>query len=182
MSKQLVPTPIIPSFPFQVFITKDYIDNQLIYNAAVHFNSKLLSINFFDDGFIPIKGLDQIKQIPESTIKQKSVHCILEVKIESLYPRSAKINWVEGENEKETKFIEFGNNYIQKFARVTIASLYYDKYATPGFSSKVGEDGSPSVYVYQQVNTNLVMSNMILDTVPVVYPVPFGGLAFKRNE
>jgi hypothetical protein len=182
MSRQLTVSQVIPSFPFMVHITKQYKGTELEYQAAVHYNSKLyrplsLSEKYLKYSKINITGLDQIKKFPESKIKQNGVHCLLELKINQLSAKSAEIKWVEEKlSDKNSSPIELNSpeERDQITARVMIASILYDKYKIPGVTSA---NDVPGVYIYQYINSNLILANMIFNGVPVVFPVPFAGSA-----
>jgi hypothetical protein len=180
MSIQLTPSPIIPSYPFLVHISKNYEGSKLVYEGAVHYNSKLYRPLTQDNKYlkysrVSITGLDLIKKLSEDEIKKDGAHCILEIKISTLSPKSAEIKWITTKlNDQNASPIEFNSKEErdQIIARVMIASVLYDKYQIPGVTS---ETDSPGIYVYQYIQSNLILANMIFNGVPVVYPVPFAG-------
>jgi hypothetical protein len=178
MSTQLVPNLRPSAFPFQVAVTTTFEQGKLQYQAAVHYHSRLyrpfeLEKKYFKYDRVNITGLDKIEKFDESRI-QKGVHCVLELDINILDVKSAKIVWVDSNDDKKLVPIEIDNDKdrVQLKARVIIGSLLFDQYAMPGVSSELN---SKEIYFYQHINTHLIVANMLFAGTPVVYPVPFPG-------
>lgn len=177
--KILTPNVIIPSFPFQIFLTKEVKENTTKYVAAIHYHSRLYKPLKFKNSslvyeILTISGLSEKKSFSKDEIKKEGIHCVLEIDVKDLEPKSAKINWVIGRKEKDADPIEVdsADNRNQTKARVIIGSILKDKYSIPGVTDKSDFE---DIYFFQHINTHLIIANMVFDGIPVLYPVSFAG-------
>lgn len=164
------------------FFIKTIVKNGTYY-AAVHYHSRLFIGMTLNDQYlsykkVPITGLDLLETIPD-TFKAggKNFYCVLEITVSNLTAIKAEIVWVEDDKSVEKLnpvVFESGSNLKQTKARIIIGVCVFDGEETPGtLSTDFG--GASTGYVMQFVNTNLMMTNMVFDGIPIIYPVPFGG-------
>lgn len=156
------------------------------YNFSVNYHSKIYKGittrgQYLEFDLLTIGGLDVIKEAPSSFPKSKNLYCVLKINISNLQAQSAKIEWIEGDDNKDDLApIKFENseNYKQTEARIIIGVAVRDLEASSGL---VGDDVK-TVYIIQYVNTNLILSNMVFNGIPVIYPVPISGGRLNPNS
>jgi hypothetical protein len=169
--------------PFKIDIAKagKNADNTPKYTLAVNYHSRLyenldLKDKYLQFNRVNIAGLDAIKEVP-TTFPGKNFYCVLEINVSNLRAvPPARIVWVESDqSEEELAPIEFqdSSNLRQTKARIIIGIFVSDDEAIAGLPG--GESAVNTAYIMQFINTNLMLSNMVFDGVPVIYPVPFGG-------
>lgn len=179
--KRLIPTiPIKKIHPFEMAVRNKIIGGIKKLVIAVSYHSSLYTLleergsnsDIFYYKKLFITGLDFEQNVPDS-FPSKKYYCVLNVTVNNLTAQSAKIEWVEDDEEKlaPIKFSS-GNDKRQTEARIIIGVLVRDKEASPGFPDSTSV---PVAYIIQYINTNLMMCNMVFNGVPVIYPVPFGG-------
>jgi hypothetical protein len=118
---------------------------------------------------ININALDTNKSFSRNSISGQPINCILELKVQSLQVQSANIVWSQGGNPQT---LEFGSGMDQKAARILIASIRNDSKYNLGTISA----GLSSLYIDQMLSSNLIVANMVFNSVPVIFPVPFCGI------
>lgn len=131
---------------------------------------------------IKISNLDFEQEVKNEIYQKQYCYCILNVTIENLSPKEAKIIFEMG-NQDPSKLLpikfESAENFNQKEARVILAAIAYDNKYIPAnaqiSSNSKDQSKKNSLYVIQYVHSNLLMTNMVLMGTPVVYPVPFPG-------
>jgi hypothetical protein len=141
-------------------------------------NEKYLSF----DQTLSITGLDELKGIPGS-FPGKNFYCVLEVDIEDFNPTKAKITWVEGDSKVNdlNPVVFTGTNDLKQVKSRTIIGVYvFDGEATAGTLSP-DNGGCKTAYITQFVHTDLMMTYMVFNGVPVVLPVPFIGGRLNAN-
>jgi len=179
-SKNLIPKFSKKNHPF--FIDFSIRNGKKI--LAVNYHSRLfrgleVENNYMIHKIQTIKGLDFEKEVP-SSFPGKNFYCVLRIKINSLNVSSqsdaATIEWAEGDNSELLKPIIFesANNLRQSEARIIIGVLVNDGEETAGTLS-LDFGGAKTNYIIQFVNTDLLMTNMVFNGIPVLYPVPFVG-------
>jgi hypothetical protein len=174
---------INPSFkkvvsPFQV----DVISLKTEVRMAIAYHSSLFTGMSLQGGRlsydkIKISGLDFNKSVAKNAAKSKNHYAVLSVKISNLTAQSAQVKWVEGDaNAEELDPVKFdsGDSLKQTEARVILAALVHDGEQFAG-TLAVSGGGVETFYIIQYVNTNLIMANMVMDGIPIVYPVPISG-------
>ncbi len=179
-SKKLTPNVTKRVHPFYI----DFFNKNNKKYLAVNYHSRLFT-NLQAENlyaihkFQTITGLDFEKEVPGS-FPGKNFYCVLKIKIESLrissQDKAATIEWAEGDSNDLLKPVLFDNpeDLKQIEARIIIGVLVNDGEATAGsLSPDLG--GSKTSYINQFVNTDLIMTNLVLNGVPIVYPVPFVG-------
>lgn len=182
-SKNLTPKITKRVHPFYI----DIVNRNNKKYAAVNYHSRLFTRLEIENNYMihkiqTITGLDFEKEIPGS-FPGKNFYCVLKIKIDSLRisneNKAATIEWVEGDQSETLKPVIFdsNDNARQTEARIIIGVLVNDGEATAGtLSPDLG--GARTNYIIQFVSTDLIMTNMVVDGIPIVYPVPFigGGL------
>jgi hypothetical protein len=181
-------------FPFKLdIITSKNLDSEgrPTYKTALNFHSKLYdSFKVPSDGGeqyltikkIKINNLSFEQEIPALFYDERYYYCILEVEVSDLKAVSSTIKFVLG-NKKLTELypivFQSADNLRQTKARVILAIVAYDDKdaATNALITNNNNQSIPNsnAYVIQCVQSNLLMTNMVFNGVPVVYPVPFPG-------
>lgn len=181
-NRSIVPTlKITSSHPFKIDILKNGTksDGTPQYALAVNYHSRLFTDlskteEFLQYNQITITGLDFAQDVPAS-FPGKNYYCVLKIMVDNLQAKSAKIEWVSDDASVDTlqpvKFIS-SQDRKQTEARIIIGVLVNDDEAVAG-TPAAGRINT--TYIIQNINTNLIMCNMVFDGVPVVYPVPFAG-------
>jgi len=154
------------------------------YTLAVNYHSRLFigmskTEKYLQWSKIAIKGLGFSKDVPSSFGAQKSAnfYCVLKVTVNNLQAKKAEIVWVSDDktvNELQPVTFEGSDNLKQVEARIIIGVLVLDDEAIAGVASD-DDTSVNTAYIMQNINTNLLMCNMVFDGVPVIYPVPFAG-------
>ena len=156
-------------------------------NLAVHYHSRLFTGMSVEKDYLihkvkEIIGLDFPVEVPGS-FPGKNFYCVLRIKIQNLSiapgDKSVTIEWVEGDNNQLLKPVLFqsADNLRQTEARIIIGVLVNDGEATAGTTAP-SQGGAKTNYIMQFVTTDLIMTNMLFNGVPILYPIPFigGGL------
>lgn len=180
--------------PFRLTIlpdTEQENETNPLYKAYLNWHSALydnisptqsLSKKYLNFKKITIKNLNFTTQVSDKLYDDKYIYCVLKILIDNFTVISAEIVFVpqsEPENLVPVVF-ETEENLKQTEARVILAAIAYDdkSIAETEFSFDQ-ESGSrniaQSVYVIQYVQTNLIMTNMVVNGVPILYPAPFPG-------
>jgi hypothetical protein len=127
---------------------------------------------------IKISNLNFSFDVPNDIYEKKYYYCILDVLVTNLRATSAQIKFEMGNGSDKLHPIAFESpvNQRQIAARVILGAVVNDDKYTPA-NALVTSEGPTinSTYVLQYVHSNLLMTNMVLNGVPVVYPVPFLG-------
>jgi hypothetical protein len=142
-------------------------------------NEKYLSF----DQTLSITGLDVLKEIPGS-FPGKNFYCVLELDISNFIPTKANIVWIEGDSKADelNPVVFIGSNNLRQVKSRTIIGVYvFDGEATAGTRSP-DLGGAKTAYITQFVHTDLIMSYMVFNGVPVVLPVPFIGGKLNDNS
>ena len=168
---------------------------------GVNANSKLyygLTLNGNNMSYdeIYIAGLGRPEPVPEEiqyTVPVPSFFCVLNININGrLSPyrseesrQTAEITWVKGDTLEDLNPIIFEDDIdkVQIGARIVIGALVSDKNQSSVYNvndSRGGINTVNSSYIVQNVNTHLMMCNMVFNGLPVLYPVPFGGGPISR--
>lgn len=186
--------------PFKIDIGVDGKNEEGIsnYTLAVNYHSKLYqnrSIplplgdkNYFEFDAVEIEkftenGLDFPKKVPEEFIdKGENFYCVLEIELDNYQATKAKIVWIKSDSsEEELAPVVFKDteDFVQTKARIIIGVFVIDDEAIAGTSNQSGTSGQSGAvntpYILQFINTNLIMCNMVMNGLPIVYPVPFAG-------
>jgi hypothetical protein len=181
-NRSIVPTfKITTSHPFKIDILRNgsKSDGTPQYGLAVSFHSRLFTglsktEEFLQYNQINITGLDFLQNVPAS-FPGKNYYCILKIMVSNLQATSAKIEWVSDDASVDSlqpvKF-QSSQDRRQTEARIIIGVLVNDDEAIAGTPP---EGLINTTYIIQNINTNLIMCNMVFDGIPVVYPVPFAG-------
>lgn len=169
--------------PFKIDISKKGSrgDGSPIYALAVNYHSRLFTGMGKTDKYlqwlkINITGLDAKQEVP-STFPGQNYYCVLKITVNNLQATEAEIIWVSNDksvNELQPVTFESGTNLKQIEARLIIGVFVADDEAIAGTDNTDG-GAVNTAYIMQNINTNLIMCNMVFDGVPVIYPVPFGG-------
>jgi hypothetical protein len=175
---------INPSFkktvnPFQIdiFQKKDVIEVAVAYHSGL-FGPMTFSESALKYKRIEIVGLDKtLDKITKKTAMDKNYYVVLKIKVNNLKAESAEIKVVESDkNEKELDPVKFDSaeNLKQTEANVILGVIVHDggQYAA---TLSTDQGGIETFYLIQFVNTNLIMANMVMDGIPIVYPVPISG-------
>ena len=172
--------------PFKIDVLKNGVrsDGTPIYALAVNYHSRIYSgmdktNKYLQWSRVPgtypkIPGVDILQEVP-STFPGQNYYCVLKIVVNNLQPTEAQIIWVSDDksvNELQPITFESSNNLRQTEARIIIGTLVDDDEAIAGTPPE-GRINTP--YIVQNVNTNLIMCNMVFDGIPVIYPVPFAG-------
>lgn len=178
-------SPVSLAHPFKIDISKKGVrsEGEPIYQLAVNYHSRLFTSMGKTDKYlqwlkIPISGLDEYKEVPSSfgSDKSENFYCVLKITVNDLQAQEAEIIWVSNDktvDELQPVTFESGENLKQVEARIILGVFVSDDEAiagTPGNESAVN-----TAYIMQNINTNLLMCNMVFDGIPVIYPVPFAG-------
>lgn len=171
--------------PFKIDIKKNgsRADGSPLYVLAVNYHSRLFTGmsktnaggSFLQWQKINIKGLDFDKEVP-STFPGQNFYCVLKVKVANLQATEAEITWVSNDqsvNDLQPVTFESSTNLKQTEAKIIIGVFVSDDESLAG--TPPGESAVNTAYIMQNINTNLLMCNMVFDGIPVIYPVPFGG-------
>lgn len=168
------------SHPFKITIGKDGKkgDGTPQYTLAVNYHSRLYTGLRSRDKYLSynkknIIGLDFPEKVPDQFPKE-NVYCVLDLKIDNYSVTKAEIKYVfDDKNQEELDPIVFlsEDDLRQVGARVIIGVLVNDDEVVAGLPAS----DAKTPYIVQFVNTNLMMSNMVFDGIPVIYPVPFIG-------
>jgi hypothetical protein len=168
--------------PFKIDIGKQGTrsDGTPIYTLAVNYHSRLftgmgITSKYLQWLKIPIEGLDFPQEVP-SSFPGENYYCVLKVSVNNLQAQEARIIWVSDDktvNELQPVTFESGDNLRQIEARIIIGVFVSDDEAVAGLPGN--ESAVNTAYIMQNINTNLLMCNMVFDGVPVIYPVPFAG-------
>lgn len=181
-NRSIIPTfRVTRSHPFKIDILKDGSkdDGTPQYSLAVSFHSRLFTgltqtEEFLQYNQIDISGIDTLQKVPPS-FPGKNYYCILNIKINNLQATSAKIEWVSDDASVDAlQPIKFQSSQDKKQteARIIIGVLVDDDEVIAGTPS---EGRINTSYIIQNINTNLILCNMVFDGIPVLYPVPFAG-------
>jgi hypothetical protein len=175
-------TAVSLAHPFKIYISKKGTrkEGQPIYQLAVNYHSRLFTNMGKTDKYlqwlkINITGLDQYQEVPAS-FPGENYYCVLKITVNNLQAQDAEIIWVSNDksvNELQPITFESSENLRQVEARIILGVLVSDDEAvagTPGNDSAIN-----TAYIMQNINTNLLMCNMVFDGIPVIYPVPFAG-------
>lgn len=175
-------SPVSLAHPFKIDISKKGVRSggEPIYQLAVNYHSCLFTGMGKTDKYlqwlkIPISGLDSYQEVPTS-FPGENYYCVLKITVNDLQAQEAKIIWVSNDktvDELQPVTFESGENLKQVEARIILGVFVSDDEAvagTPGNESAVN-----TAYIMQNINTNLLMCNMVFDGIPVIYPVPFAG-------
>lgn len=169
--------------PFKIDIRKNGTrsDGNPIYSLAVNYHSRLFTGMGKTDKYlqwlkIPIEGLDQQQDVP-STFPGQNYYCVLKITVNNLQATQAQIIYVSNDqtvNQLQPVTFEGSSNLRQVEARIIIGVFVSDDEAIAGTDNTSG-GAVNTAYIMQNINTNLLMCNMVFDGIPVIYPVPFGG-------
>jgi hypothetical protein len=178
--------------PFKIDISKkgSRSDGTPIYTLAVNFHSRLFTgMGFTNQGGaflqwqqLDIQGLDAAQPVP-STFPGQNYYCVLRITVNNLQATQARIIWVSNDasvNQLQPVTFESSENRRQTEARIIIGVFVSDDEAIAG-TDNTGGGAVNTAYIMQNINTNLLMCNMVFDGVPVVYPVPFAGGRLNAN-
>jgi hypothetical protein len=168
--------------PFKIDIGKKGTrsDGTPIYYLAVNYHSRLFTgmgktSKYLQWLKIPIKGLDFPQDVP-SSFPGQNYYCVLKVTVNNLSAEEAEIIWVSNDktvNELQPVTFEGSDNLKQVEARIIIGVFVSDDEAVAGLPGN--ESAVNTAYIMQNINTNLLMCNMVFDGAPIIYPVPFAG-------
>lgn len=176
-------------FKLEVFQSEDLdSEGRPKYKTSLNFHSKLYtgfkSAKNGGDQFltfekIKINNLNFLFDVPSEIYAKKYYYCILDVLVTNLRATSAQIKFEMGNGSDKLHPIAFESpsNLKQIAARVILGVIVRDNKYTAANALISSDNAEPidSTYVLQYVNSNLLMTNMVLNGVPVVYPVPFLG-------
>jgi len=131
---------------------------------------------------ITVNNLNFTQIIPKDLYVEQYYYCVLNIKIQNFKVSRAEIVFKKQSDRESIVPIMFESedNLKQTEARIVLAAIAYDDklIAETEFSFDSNTNSrniKPEVYVIQYVTTNLIMTNMIFNGVPVLYPAPFGG-------
>jgi hypothetical protein len=174
---------INPSFkkavhPFQIDVTqkKDEISVAVAYHSGL-FKPMSISQGRLKYNRIEIIGLDENKSFSKKLAADENHYVVLIVKINNLQAESAEVKIIEGDtSEEELDPVKFDSedSLKQTEARVILGVIVHDGGQYAGTLS-VDIGGIETYYLIQFVNTNLIMANMVMDGIPIAYPVPISG-------
>ena len=177
-------------FKLEVFQSKDLdSEGRPSYKVSLNWHSKLYNgfkvpqnggAQFLTFQKNKIDNLNFLFDVPKDIYAKQYYYCLLDVNITDLRVTSAKIKFVMGNGSDQLHPIAFesASNLRQIAARVILGVVVSDNKYTPANALVPSSDDAPpadSVYVLQYVHSNLLMTNMVSNGVPVVYPVPFLG-------
>jgi hypothetical protein len=149
----------LPGSQVEIYVTE--------FSTVYYFDSSSSgSVNFKK---LTISGLESPKTFGISGLP---MYVILKVPISNLRPQSASIEFKNSINESE--FIKIGG-YKQSEANVVLGCVRCD---TVG--AVLPKATQKTLYCHQAVSSNLIISNMVINSIPVVYPVPFTGAAINK--
>jgi|688.fasta_scaffold502313_2 hypothetical protein len=166
--------------PFKIDFTRKVKGDDIEYKAGVIKHSVLYSGAEESNGFLNFQSIE-IKKIGEmldiTDFPSKNAHILLVVTVDNLRAKSAEIKIASDADEDSMKSVKFSDStgFKQTEARVILGSLIFDIGITPVLK----DDNVKTAFVSQFVSTNLIMTNMVLNGVPIVYPVPFSGSKLK---
>jgi hypothetical protein len=168
--------------PFKIDISKTGTrqDGTPIYSLAVNYHSRLFTQMSKTEKYLQwvkknITGLDFVKEVP-SSFPGENFYCVLKIEVNNLQTQDAEIIWVSDDktvNELQPVTFDSSDNLKQVEARIIIGVFVADDEAVAGLPGN--ESAVNTAYIMQNINTNLLMCNMVFDGVPVIYPVPFAG-------
>ncbi len=187
-SKSLTPKDVKKSHPFKIELS---LKNGKRY-LAVNYHSRLYTGFEIKDEYLIYKqksivGLDFKKEVP-SSFPGKNFYCVLNIKTQGLQvsneDKAVSIKWVEDDkstNDLSPVLFESAQTLNQKEARIILGVLVFDGESTAGsLSPDLG--GAKISYISQFVTTDLLMTNMVFNGVPVIYPVPFIGSSLNLES
>lgn len=162
--------------PFKIYLKKSQPQgtSQPTYSVAVSYHSQLLKNTFTkNEGYFSfqkqnITGLDQFQIIPPP--ESKNVYVVLNCGVSNLTVTSADIDFIQEGQPGLAPITIDPESLDQTFAQVVLGIIVDDAEATPGEIS----DGQ-TTYVIQKVFTDLIVTNLVINNIPVIMPVPFGG-------
>lgn len=161
--------------PFKVFLKSTKVGNSFLYSCAVAYHSTLFKNTFtdqteyFEYQKLPIVGLDEYTTIPDPT--KKNVYVTLDIGVSNLTPTEANINFLP-EGSKGLAPFSFSENYEQNFAQSVIAVIVNDSESQAGTS---GGGDDQTTYIVQKIFSDLIITNLIINNVPVIAAVPCWG-------
>lgn len=163
------------TFPFKIFLKKELKQGQSqpIYSFAVAYHSELLKNTFANNvSYLSfekqsITGLDTFVVIPDPSTK--NVYVTLDMKVSNLTITSAKINQYQ-EGDSGLAPFSFSNGFDQNFAQVILGIIVNDTEFEAGTTGD-----NQTAYVIQKVFTDLIITNLVVNNLPVVTAVPFTG-------
>jgi hypothetical protein len=187
-SKALTPKDVKKSHPFKIEMSLNKGKRYL----AVNYHSRLYTGFEIKDQYLVYKqksitGLDFKQKVPPS-FPGKNYYCVLNIKIQGLQvsneDKAVSIKWVEDDkstNDLSPVLFESAQTLNQKEARIILGVLVFDGESTAGtLSPDLG--GAKISYISQFVTTDLLMTNMVFNGVPVIYPVPFIGSSLNLES
>jgi hypothetical protein len=166
--------------------TKPLYKAYLNWHSALYDNmvpTETLGKKYLNFKKITIRNLNFSEELGEELYKEKYIYCVLKIPIDNFTVKPpAEIVFVPQSEPEDLVPIAFESeeNLKQIEARIIVAVIAYDDKAVAetefAFDKKSGSRNiSDSVYVIQCVQSNLIMTNMVFNGVPVLYPAPFGG-------
>lgn len=187
-SKSLTPKDIKKSHPFKIEMSSKKGKRYL----AVNYHSRLYTGFEIKNEYLIYKqksivGLDFKKEVP-SSFPGKNFYCVLNIKTQGLQvsneDKAVSIKWIEDDkstNDLSPVLFESAQTLNQKEARIILGVLVFDGESTAGtLSPDLG--GAKISYISQFVTTDLLMTNMVFNGVPIIYPVPFIGSSLNLES
>jgi hypothetical protein len=186
-SKSLTPKDVKKTHPFKIELSLNKGRRYL----AVNYHSRLYTGFELKDQYLvykqkSIKGLDFKKDVP-SSFPGKNFYCVLNIKINDLQisndDQAVSIKWVVDDKSQDLRPVVFESAEVlnQKEARIILGVLVFDGESTAGtLSPDLG--GAKISYISQFVTTDLIMTHMVVDGVPILYPVPFIGSSLNLES
>jgi hypothetical protein len=186
-SKSLIPKLVKRSHPFKIDLRASPGKRFL----AVNYHSRLYTGFEIQNQYLiykqkTITGLDFKEQIP-SSFPGKNFYCVLNIKINGLQvaneDKAASIKWVQSDSSADLRPVVFesAQTLNQKEARIILGVLVFDGESTAGtLSPDFG--GAKLPYISQFVTTDLIMTNMVINGIPIIYPVPFIGSSLNLES
>ncbi len=186
-SKSLTPKDVKKTHPFKIELSLNKGKRYL----AVNYHSRLYTGFELKNQYLvhkqkSIKGLDFKKEVA-SSFPGKNFYCVLNIKINDLQisndDQAASIKWVVDDKSEDLRPVVFESAEVlnQKEARIILGVLVFDGESTAGtLSPDLG--GAKISYISQFVTTDLIMTHMVVDGVPILYPVPFIGSSLNLES
>lgn len=161
--------------PFKIFLKKELKQGQSqpIYSYAVAYHSQLFKNTFtnkttyFEFQSQKITGLDAFEVIPNP--ENKNIYITLDMKVSNLVVTSAEINFYQ-EGAKGLAPFTVDSNYNQTFAQSILGVIVNDSESQAGMLAD-----NQTTYIIQKVFTDLIITNIIINNVPVIAAVPCWG-------
>lgn len=146
------------------------------YEAFIYKNSYVYLPPKSASGEITQLSISKLDAKKKFSLEQASdgLYAVLKIDVQSLQAQSASIEWQTP--AQGVKSLELDSQKNQASASIILGVIRSDQNYLGSSSS-----GPSSLYVDQNINTNLIIANMVFNGVPVIFPVPFPGVFISNS-